>query len=81
MGHVGCGEPEAVMEALLPVLGLRPEQRLGTVVGRMRDLTGMMAQTPGARGTANVRARTALTDWCQDSAPHRLALSPGGTTG
>jgi tetratricopeptide (TPR) repeat protein len=80
MGHVGCGEPDAVMEVLLPVLGLRPEQRLGTVAGRMRDLTGMMAQAPGARGTASVRARTALTDWCQNSAPHRLALSPGGTT-
>jgi tetratricopeptide (TPR) repeat protein len=80
MGHVGLGEPEAVLEVLLPVLQLRPEQRLDTVVGRMRDLTSMMAHSPGARGAASIQARTALADWCQDSAPRRLALSPGGTT-
>ena len=55
MGHVGMGQPEAVMEVLLPVLQLRPEQRLGTVVGRMRDLTGMMAHAPGYRGAASVQ--------------------------
>jgi hypothetical protein len=80
MGYVGIGQPEAVMEVLLPVLQLRPEQRYGTVIGRMRDLTTQMAQAPGARGTASVQARAALTDWCQDSAPRRLALSPGTGT-
>lgn len=80
MGHVGLGEPEAVLQVLLPVLQLRPEQRMDTIVGRMRDLTGMMAQGPGARGVASVQARAALTEWCQDSAPRRLALSPGTGT-
>ncbi|WP_225850641.1 XRE family transcriptional regulator [Streptomyces sp. HPF1205] len=77
MGLVGLGQPDAVLETLLPVLELRPEKRLDTVVARMRDLTGILAQVPGARGAASVRTRTALLDWCQDSAPRRLALSPG----
>lgn len=77
MGHVGLGQADAVLEVLVPVLQLRPEQRLDTVIGRMRDLTGMMAQGQGARGAASVQARAALADWCQDSAPRRLALSPG----
>lgn len=80
MAHVGLGQPDAVMDALIPVIRLRPEQRLDTVIGRMQDLTHMMAHAPGARSAASVRARSALTDWCQESAPHRLALSPGGTT-
>lgn len=77
MAHVGGGEPEGAMEALLPVLQMRPEQRLDTVVGRMRDLGAMMAAAPGARGAAGVAARATLADWCLDSAPRHLALSSG----
>ncbi|MDJ0345222.1 XRE family transcriptional regulator [Streptomyces sp. H10-C2] len=77
MAHVGGGEAEGAMEALLPVLQLRPEQRLETVVGRMRDLGAMMASGPGSRGAASVAARTLLADWCMDSAPRHLALSSG----
>lgn len=77
MAYVGGGEPEGAMEALLPVLQMRPEQRLETVVGRMRDLGAMMAAAPGARGAAGVAARATLADWCLDSAPRHLALSSG----
>ncbi|WNI17065.1 hypothetical protein [Actinacidiphila sp. ITFR-21] len=77
MGHIGLGRPEAVMEVLAPVIRLQPEQRLDTVIGRMRELTTMMRYAPGARGAAGVRARAELTDWCQDSAPSRLALPSG----
>lgn len=77
MAYVGLSEPEAVMDTLEPVLGLPPERRLDTVIGRMRDLGTMMAGGPGARSAASIKARADLTDWCQDSAPRRLALSPG----
>ena len=80
MAYVGSGEPEGAMEALLPVLQMPPEQRLDTVVGRMRDLGTMMAGAPGARGAAGVAARATLADWCLDSAPRHLALSSGDTT-
>ncbi|WP_329137728.1 XRE family transcriptional regulator [Streptomyces sp. NBC_01476] len=79
IGHVGLGHPEAVMEVLVSVLQLRPEQRLDTVVSRMRELTAMMRHVPGSRGAESVRARAELTDWCQDSAPSRLALPSGST--
>ncbi|WP_405589679.1 XRE family transcriptional regulator [Streptomyces sp. NBC_01190] len=78
MAHVGLGQPEAVSEVLAPVIALRPERRLDTVVGRMRDLTSMIAGAPGGRGGAAVRLRAELMEWCQDSAPARLALNPGG---
>jgi len=79
MAHVGLGEPDAVPEALATVLALQPEQRLDTVVGRMRDLTTMMATAPGGRSAAGIAVRTELANWCQDSAPSRLALAPGAT--
>jgi tetratricopeptide (TPR) repeat protein len=77
MGLVGLGQPEGLHEVLAPVLELPAERRLDTVVGRMRDLTVMMSQAPGGRGASSMQARAALADWCQDSAPRRLALSPG----
>lgn len=77
MAYVGGGEPEGAIEALLPVLQMPPEQRLDTVVGRMRALGTMMAAAPGARGAASVAARATLADWCLDSAPRHLALSSG----
>ncbi|MFF7156391.1 XRE family transcriptional regulator [Streptomyces sp. NPDC008139] len=78
MAYVGLKEPEAVTDTLEPVLGLPPERRLDTVIGRMRDLGSMMAGGPGARGAASIKARATLADWCLDSVPRSLALSPGG---
>lgn len=72
-----CGEPEGVMEALLPVLAMPAERRMGPVTQRMRELASAMARGPAAGASATTAARRTLDDWCSDSAPRLLALSSG----
>jgi transcriptional regulator with XRE-family HTH domain len=74
---VGCGEPEAATEAIVPVLAMPPEHRMDPVMRRVRELSACMARSSAAASGATVQARRMLEDWCLDSAPRMLALSPG----
>ncbi|MEU2757313.1 XRE family transcriptional regulator [Streptomyces albidoflavus] len=73
--HLACRDTEAVRSALDPVLALPPDQRLAPLVERIRDLGRDLATRSGA-GAPGVQLRTAIADWCADSAPRRLPLSP-----
>ncbi|WP_326811614.1 helix-turn-helix transcriptional regulator [Streptomyces scopuliridis] len=72
-----CGETDGIMPALLPVLAMPAERRMGPVTQRMRELAAAMARGPGARASATTAARRSITEWCADSAPRHLALSSG----
>ncbi|MFE4916662.1 helix-turn-helix domain-containing protein [Streptomyces sp. NPDC056652] len=76
----GIGHPDAVMEALAPVLALPPELRFAPITERMRDLGELMAAVPSATSPVPAAARRALNEWCLDSAPRRFALSSGDGT-
>ncbi|MFE9886906.1 helix-turn-helix transcriptional regulator [Streptomyces scopuliridis] len=72
-----CGEADGIMPALLPVLAMPAERRMGPVTQRMRELAAAMARGPAARASATTAARRSITEWCADSAPRHLALSSG----
>jgi transcriptional regulator with XRE-family HTH domain len=74
---LGCGQPEGIMEALLPVLAMPAERRMGPVTHRMGELAAAMARGPAADASATTAARRTIVDWCSDSAPRLLALSSG----
>ncbi|MFD8915005.1 XRE family transcriptional regulator [Streptomyces sp. NPDC059575] len=71
--HLATGEAEGALEALTPVLALPPDQRLAPVARRLGELTSGMS----TGGAASVGLRAAIEEWCVNSAPRRLALSPG----
>ncbi|MFJ8646335.1 helix-turn-helix transcriptional regulator [Streptomyces sp. NPDC093546] len=77
---VGTDEPDGVMEALAPVLAMPPEQRLEPITRRVQELGQLMGSSRAASGSVTITARQALEAWCSDSAPRRLALSPGEGT-
>lgn len=70
-----CGEPDGIMPALVPVLAMPAERRMGPVTQRMRELAAAMAHSPAATASATTAARRSITEWCADSAPRHLALS------
>ncbi|MCX4550627.1 MULTISPECIES: helix-turn-helix domain-containing protein [unclassified Streptomyces] len=78
---LACGHPEGVLEALLPVLAMPAERRMGPVTQRMRELAAAMTGRPVADSNATASARRTIVDWCADSAPQQLALSSGEAAG
>ncbi|MEN8655136.1 hypothetical protein ABCR94_32270 [Streptomyces sp. 21So2-11] len=78
---LGCGETEGIMDALLPVLAMPAERRMGPVTQRMRELAVALGHGPAADSTGITAARRTLEEWCLDSAPRRLALSSGDGSG
>ncbi|MFJ4003352.1 helix-turn-helix domain-containing protein [Streptomyces sp. NPDC090023] len=74
--HLATGEAEGALVALAPVLALPPDQRLAPVARRLSELTADMKGC----GSAAIGLRAAIEEWCVDSAPRRLALSPGTGT-
>ncbi|GHE38095.1 helix-turn-helix domain-containing protein [Streptomyces capitiformicae] len=75
--HLATGEAEGAFEALAPVFGLRPDQRLEPVARRLSELPVDVGRAPAA---GRVGLRAAIEEFCQDSAPRHLALSPGEGT-
>ncbi|MFF7415611.1 XRE family transcriptional regulator [Streptomyces lydicus] len=75
--QIAVGEPDGAKEALDPVLALPPGQRLAPVAARMRDFAAMVARSRMADGRKAVELQSVVEDWTLDSAPRRLALSPG----
>ncbi|MFJ6729973.1 XRE family transcriptional regulator [Streptomyces sp. NPDC091281] len=71
--HLSTGEAEGALEALAPVLSLPPDQRLQPVTRRLGELTAAIGRSTGRAG---VGLRSAIEDFCLDSAPRHLALSP-----
>ncbi|WP_233518162.1 XRE family transcriptional regulator [Streptomyces corynorhini] len=78
---IDCGEPDGVMSALMPVLAMPAERRMGPVTQRMRELAATMAHGPAGTSRATTTARRSITEWCADSAPRHLALSSGEGVG
>ncbi|WP_306192026.1 helix-turn-helix domain-containing protein [Streptomyces sp. MK5] len=74
--HLATGEAEGALEALAPVLSLPPDHRLAPVTRRLSELSSGMSR-PYATGTAAIGLRAAIEEFCVDSAPRHLALSPG----
>jgi tetratricopeptide (TPR) repeat protein len=74
--HLANGEAEGAIEALAPVLALPPDHRLQPVTRRLSELCASIGR-PYASGTAAVGLRQAVEEFCMDSAPRHLALSPG----
>ncbi|WP_328939286.1 helix-turn-helix transcriptional regulator [Streptomyces tauricus] len=75
--HLASGEAEGAFEALAPVLALPPDHRLEPVIRRLSELCTAVHR-PSAGGTAAAGLRQAVEEFCMDSAPRHLALSPGG---
>ncbi|MFF3277181.1 helix-turn-helix domain-containing protein [Streptomyces chrestomyceticus] len=75
--HLALGEPEGAAEALGPVLALPPEQRLAPVATRLQEFATAVARSPVASGRTASTLQSAVEAWYLDSAPRRLALSPG----
>ncbi|MEV7381893.1 XRE family transcriptional regulator [Streptomyces lydicus] len=75
--QVAVGDPDGAKEALDPVLALPPGQRLATVAARMREFAAMVAGSPMADSRKAAELQSAVEEWALDSAPRRLALSPG----
>ncbi len=74
--HLTTGEAEGALEALAPVLALPPDHRLAPVTRRLNELP--IGISPAYSGsTAAVGLRAAIEEFCLDSAPRHLALSPG----
>ncbi|MEZ0094544.1 helix-turn-helix transcriptional regulator [Streptacidiphilus sp. EB129] len=69
------GEADGAFEALLPVLGLRPEQRLDTVTCRLEQFAARVAQGSYAGSGPALEIQGAVEVYCRESAP-RIALSP-----
>ncbi|WP_329266679.1 XRE family transcriptional regulator [Streptomyces sp. NBC_01451] len=74
--HLANGEADGALEALVPVLALPPDHRLEPVTRRLNELCVSIGH-PRTSGTAAVGLRQALEEFCVDSAPRHLALSPG----
>ncbi|MFD9394066.1 XRE family transcriptional regulator [Streptomyces sp. NPDC060000] len=74
--HLANGEAEGALESLAPVLALPPDHRLEPVTRRLSELCASVGR-PYASGTATVGLRQAVEEFCRDSAPRHLALSPG----
>ncbi|WP_240980637.1 MULTISPECIES: XRE family transcriptional regulator [unclassified Streptomyces] len=74
--HLSVGEAEGAFEALAPVLALPPDHRLAPVTRRLGELPLGTTQ-PHRNGKAAIGLRAAIEDFCLDSAPRHLALSPG----
>ncbi|MFD5754582.1 XRE family transcriptional regulator [Streptomyces sp. NPDC127044] len=74
--HLATGEAEGAIEALAPVLALPPDHRLAPVTRRLGELRSGIGR-PNAGSTAAVGLRQAIEEFCVDSAPRHLALSPG----
>ncbi|MFC8520330.1 XRE family transcriptional regulator [Streptomyces sp. NPDC057257] len=74
--HLANGEAEGALEALTPVLALPPDHRLAPVTRRLGEL-GSGVGRPQAGGAAAIGLRQAIEEFCVDSAPQHLALSPG----
>ncbi|MFM9493694.1 XRE family transcriptional regulator [Streptomyces galilaeus] len=74
--HLANGEAEGALEALAPVLALPPDHRLEPVTRRLSELRASIGR-PYASGTATVGLRQAVEEFCMNSAPRHLALSPG----
>ncbi|MHB9861701.1 XRE family transcriptional regulator [Streptomyces sp. YIM S03343] len=74
--HLSTGEAEGALESLAPVLALPPDHRLAPVIRRLGELPVDAGRTYMAARAA-VGLRTAIEEFCLDSAPRRLALSPG----
>ncbi|KPI22955.1 hypothetical protein OV320_1003 [Actinobacteria bacterium OV320] len=73
--HLAAGEAEGALEALTPVLALPPDQRLAPVTRRLGELCSGITR-PQAGGTAAIGLRQAIEEFCVDSVPRHLALSP-----
>ncbi|MDX2916156.1 helix-turn-helix domain-containing protein [Streptomyces griseiscabiei] len=76
--HLASGEAEGALEALEPVLALPPDHRLAPVTHRLGELRSDLCRSP-AGGSAAVGLRQAIEEFCVDSAPRHLALSPGNS--
>ncbi|MFG2386375.1 XRE family transcriptional regulator [Streptomyces avermitilis] len=74
--HLANGEAEGAVESLAPVLALPPDHRLEPVTRRLSELCASVSR-PYASGTATVGLWQAVEEFCVDSAPRHLALSPG----
>ncbi|WP_251021883.1 XRE family transcriptional regulator [Streptomyces sp. ISL-98] len=74
---LACGEPDGVMEALVPVLTMPAERRMEPIAQRMMELARTLAQSPAADASVTSVARRTIEDWCLDSAARHLALSSG----
>ncbi|WP_254650536.1 XRE family transcriptional regulator [Streptomyces sp. GbtcB7] len=74
--HLATGEAEGAIEALAPVLALPPDHRLAPVTRRLGELCAGIGR-PFTSGTSAVGLRQAIEEFCVDSAPRHLALSPG----
>ncbi|MEV0220324.1 XRE family transcriptional regulator [Streptomyces sp. NPDC050704] len=78
--HLTVGEAEGALEALAPVFALPPDHRLVPVARRLGELP-LDAGRPHTGGSASVGLRAAVEEFCLDSAPRQLALSPGEGAG
>lgn len=76
--HLTTGEIDGAREALAPVLAMPPDHRLAPVARRLSELSAVIDHSAGG-GARTVGLRSAITEWCADSAPRHLALSPGST--
>ncbi|MFC8671492.1 XRE family transcriptional regulator [Streptomyces griseorubiginosus] len=74
--HLATGEAEGALDALAPVLALPPDHRLAPVTRRLGELCSGISR-PQTGGTAAIGLRQAIEEFCVDSAPRHLALSPG----
>lgn len=74
--HLASGEAEGALDALAPVLALPPDHRLEPVTRRLSGL-GVNVGHPYANSSATIGLRQAVEEFCVDSAPRHLALSPG----
>ncbi|WP_252306972.1 helix-turn-helix transcriptional regulator [Streptomyces griseoaurantiacus] len=74
--HLAGGEAEGALEALAPVLALPPDHRLEPVTRRLGEL-GARIGSARTSGVATVGLRQAIEEFCVNSAPRHLALSPG----
>ncbi|MFK0111621.1 helix-turn-helix transcriptional regulator [Streptomyces sp. NPDC091217] len=74
--HLAAGEADGAFEALAPVLALPPDHRLAPVTRRLGELCSGIGR-PSAGSTAVVGLRQAIEEFCLDSTPRHVALSPG----
>ncbi len=73
--HLAAGQQDGALEALLPVLALRPEQRLDTVTTRLQQFGARVAHSSWAGSAPAQEIQGAVEVYSRESAP-RLALSP-----
>ncbi|WP_329331182.1 XRE family transcriptional regulator [Streptomyces sp. NBC_00663] len=73
--HLATGEADGALEALAPVLALPPDHRLAPVTRRLGELCTGIGR-PSTSGIAAVGLRQAIEEFCLDSVPRHIALSP-----